>query len=57
MNRIINTIEQEDRPSFLKGVMLGAVICRAVDALSELDFAEEEKRINREIEKLRFGEK
>jgi hypothetical protein len=55
MNRIIETIEQEDRPAFLKGIMVGVVIRKAVDALGEPDLTEEEKRINQEIDKLKLG--
>mgnify|MGYP001154539599 CR=1 FL=1 len=53
MNRIISTIEEEDRPAFLKGILVGVVIRQAADALAEADLSEEEKRINQEIEKLR----
>lgn len=56
MNRIISTIEEEDRPAFLKGIMVGVVIRKAVDAMAEPDLTEEEKKIAREIEKLRFSE-
>lgn len=54
MNRITSTIEEEDRPAFLKGIMIGVVIRKAVDS-EELDLTEEEKRIAREIEKLGFS--
>jgi len=54
INRIISTIEEEDRPAFLKGILVGVVIRRAVDSLSEPDWSDEEKRISGEIEKLRF---
>jgi len=53
LNRIISTIEEEDRPAFLKGIMVGVVIRKAVDAMAEPDLTEEEKKIAREIEKLR----
>ncbi|MDD4161903.1 MAG: hypothetical protein PHW87_05420 [Methanothrix sp.] len=53
MNRIISTIEEEDRPAFLKGILVGVVIRQAADALAEADLSEEEKRINQEIEKLK----
>jgi hypothetical protein len=56
MKRIISTIEEEDRPAFLKGIMVGVVIRKAVDAMAEPDLTEEEKKIAREIEKLRFSE-
>lgn len=55
MNRITSTIEEEDRPAFLKGIMMGVVIRKAVDASEELDLTEEGKRIAREIEKLGFS--
>ncbi len=35
MNRIISTIEEEERPAFLKGIMVGVVIRKAIDALNE----------------------
>jgi hypothetical protein len=55
MNRVINTIEGEDRHTFLKGILVGVVIRKTVDALTEVDLTEEGMRINREIEKLRSG--
>jgi hypothetical protein len=55
MNRVISTIEEEDRPAFLKGILVGVVIRKAVDALAEPDLTDEEKRIDHEIEKLRFS--
>jgi hypothetical protein len=55
VNRVINTIEGEDRHTFLKGILVGVVIRKAVDALTEPDLSEEEMQINREIEKLRSG--
>lgn len=56
MNRVISTIAEEDRTAFLKGIMVGVAIRKVADALEEPDLIEEEKRILREIEKLRFGE-
>ncbi|MBN1235576.1 MAG: hypothetical protein JW999_05935 [Methanotrichaceae archaeon] len=56
MNRVINTIEEEDRDAFLKGIMMGVTIRKAVDALTEPGLTEEEMRIAREIEKLRSSE-
>ncbi|MCK7579577.1 MAG: hypothetical protein MZV65_30280 [Chromatiales bacterium] len=53
MNRIIGTIEEEERPAFLKGVLMGVIIRKADDVLAEPSLTEEENRINREIEKLR----
>jgi hypothetical protein len=55
MNRVINTIGEEDRAAFLKGIFVGVAIRKAVDALDEPDLTDEEERISREIEKLRFG--
>jgi hypothetical protein len=55
MNRIINTIGLEERPAFLKGIMVGVAIRDAADALQEPDLTDEEKRIAHEIEKLRFN--
>jgi hypothetical protein len=52
MNRVINTIEEEDRHAFLKGILVGVAIRKAVEALAQPDLTEEEMRINREIEKL-----
>ena len=54
MNRVINTIEEEDRRAFLKGILVGVAIRKAVQALEQPDLTEEEMRINREIEKLGF---
>lgn len=54
MNRIISTLEETDRPAFLKGIMVGTAIRNVVDALEEPDLTDEEKRIADEIEKLRF---
>jgi len=54
MNCVINTIEEEDRQAFLKGVLVGVAIRNVVEALAQPDLSEEEMRINREIEKLGF---
>ena len=54
LNRVINTIEEEDRRAFLKGILVGVAIRKAVEALEQPDLSEEEMRINREIEKLGF---
>jgi len=56
MNRVINTIEEEDRRAFLKGILVGVAIRKAVETLEQPDLTEEEMRINREIEKLGFHE-
>ena len=53
MNRIIETIDEEERHAFLKGIMVGVVIRKAVDALEEPDLSEEEKWIDREIDNLK----
>lgn len=55
MNRVANTIKEEDRPAFLKGIMVGLEIKKAVDALSEQDLSDEELRIDREIERIKSG--
>ena len=52
MNHVINTIEEDDRHAFLKGILVGVAIRKAVEALEQPDLTEEEMRINREIEKL-----
>jgi hypothetical protein len=54
MNGVINTIEEENRHDFLKGILVGVAIRKAVEALEQPDLTEEEKRINLEIEKLGF---
>jgi len=55
LNRTLETIAYESRPVFLKGIMVGVAIKNAVDALEELDPVDEEKKIDREIERLRLG--
>ncbi len=55
MNRIIETIENEERSAFLKGIMVGMVIRKAVDELGEPDLTEEERRINYEIDRMKMG--
>jgi len=52
MNRIIETIEREERRAFLKGLLLGIAIRKAVDELGEPELTEEERRINYEIDRL-----
>jgi hypothetical protein len=54
MNSVINTIEEENRHAFLKGILVGVAIRKAVEALEQPDLTEEEMRINLEIEKLGF---
>jgi hypothetical protein len=55
MNRVIETIDEEERHAFLKGVMVGVLIRKAVDALEEPDLTEEENRIDREIDNLKMS--
>jgi hypothetical protein len=55
MNRVISSIEEEDRPAFLKGILVGVAIRKVADILAEPDLTDEEKRIDHEIEKLRFS--
>jgi hypothetical protein len=55
MNRVIETIDEEERHAFLKGVMVGVLIRKAVDALDGADLTEEEKRIDREIDNLKMS--
>lgn len=57
MNRVIETIDEEERHAFLKGIMVGVAIRKAVDALVEPDLTEEEKRIDREIDNLKMSRK
>jgi hypothetical protein len=54
MNGVINTIEEENRHDFLKGILVGVAIRKAVETLEQPDLTEEEMRINLEIEKLGF---
>lgn len=55
MNRVVNNILDEERPAFLKGIMVGVAIRKAVDALEETNPTDEEKQIDIEIERLRPG--
>ncbi len=52
-NRVVNSIIEEERPAFLKGIMVGVAIRNAVDAVEEPDLTDEERRIAFEIEKHR----
>jgi hypothetical protein len=54
LNRVLNTFIEEERPAFLKGIMVGVAIRTAVDAMEEPDLTDEEKRIAGEIEKHGF---
>jgi hypothetical protein len=53
INRIVNSLTDEDRSAFLKGIMVGVAIRGAVDALEEPELTEEERRVLEEIERLR----
>jgi hypothetical protein len=55
MNRIIGTITDEERPAFLKGILVGVAIRKAVDALGKPDLTDEEMQIDIEIKRLRSG--
>lgn len=55
MNRIMNTIEEEDRQAFLKGILVGVAIRKVAEETEIADPTEEEKRIDLEIEKLGFS--
>ena len=55
INRIINTIAEEERPAFLKGIVAGLAIRMVDDALYEPDYTEDEIKIDGEIERLKFG--
>ncbi len=55
MNRVVETIDEEERHAFLKGIMVGVVIRKAVDEMEEPDLTEEEKRIDREINSLKMS--
>jgi hypothetical protein len=37
MNRVISSIEEEDRPAFLKGILVGVAIRKVADVLAESD--------------------
>ena len=55
MNRIIGSIGVEDRPAFLKGIILGVAIRKTAESVEEPPLAQEEKLIDLEIEKLGLG--
>jgi hypothetical protein len=55
MNRIISSIEKEDRPALLKGIILGVAIRRAAESIEERPLTQEEKQIDLEIERLGRG--
>ena len=56
LSRVLQTINEDDRAAFLKGIMVGVAIKNAVDALNdaldEEDITDEEMRVAREIERL-----
>jgi hypothetical protein len=43
MNRVIDTLAEEDRAPFLKGIIVGMAIRKAADALEEADQANERR--------------
>jgi len=55
INRILASMIDEERPVFLKGIMVGVAIRKKVNAWVEPDLTSEEKRIDREIDRLRHG--
>jgi hypothetical protein len=55
MNRIIGSIEKEDRPALLKGIILGVAIRKAAESIEEPPLTQEEKQIDLEIERLGLG--
>ena len=55
MNRIIGGLEKEDRPAFLKGIILGVAIRKTAESVEEPALTQEEKLIDLEIEKLGLG--
>ncbi|MFZ3111577.1 MAG: hypothetical protein WBH08_08830 [Methanothrix sp.] len=56
LNRILQNITEEDREAFLKGIMVGVVIRKAVDSMVEPELTEEEMRVAKEIERHRFSD-
>lgn len=55
INRIMNTIEEDDRHAFLKGILVGVAVRKVAEETEIPDPTEEEKRIDREIEKLGYS--
>ena len=55
MNRIISSIDKEDRPALLKGIILGVAIRKAVESIEERPLTQEEQQIDLEIERLGWG--
>jgi len=43
MNRAIDTLAEEDRAPFLKGIIVGMAVRRVADALEESDQADERR--------------
>jgi len=56
MNRIISSIDKEDRPALLKGIILGVAIRKAVESIEERPMTPEEEEIDLEIERLGLGQ-
>jgi hypothetical protein len=56
INRILDSILDDERHAFLKGIMVGVAIRKVVDAWEEPDLTSEEKNIAREIERLGLKE-
>lgn len=54
LNRVLQNIIEEDRAAFLKGILVGVAIRKAVDSLEEPELTEEEMSVAKEIEKHRF---
>ncbi|HUM81611.1 MAG TPA: hypothetical protein PLQ38_07500 [Methanothrix sp.] len=55
MNRIISSIDKEDRPALLKGIILGVAIRKLVESIEERPMTPEEEEIDLEIERLGLG--
>lgn len=41
INRVINTLAAEERPAFLKGIIVGVAVRKVVDAFGEPDITDE----------------
>jgi len=57
LNRVVSSLAEEDRNPFLKGIMMGVALRKAVDDLQEPDLTEEERQVSREIEDLKSGKR
>ena len=51
MNRVVNTIAEEARPAFRKGILVGVAIRKAVDAMTETDFMDEAEKMAQEMDR------